>query len=254
MSVFESSIFKGRQFVITGASSGIGRQCAIAVSKLGGTVLLLGRNERRLQETILMMEGRSHSFMASDVRESELIEGSIREFIASNGKISGFLHSAGIDSTAPLQALSLQDLHETFSVNVYAGFQLTKILTKRAYRDASMSIVYMASVMGFLGEPGKTAYCSSKAAIIAGVKAMALELCKKDIRINAISPAIVRTPLVSEMFDKLANESVAKIVEKHPSGIGAPEDVANAVIFLFSSASKWMTGQNLVLDGGYSLA
>jgi NAD(P)-dependent dehydrogenase (short-subunit alcohol dehydrogenase family) len=114
------------------------------------------------------------------------------------------------------------------------------------------SFVFISSVMGILGQSGKVAYSSSKGALISGAKAMALELAKKKIRVNCILPGVVETEMSNEMFQKLSEESKKSILEMHPLGLGKPEDIANACAFLLSDASGWITGTNLLVDGGYS--
>ena len=142
---------------------------------------------------------------------------------------------------------------DIFNVNVIAGFEFAKHLSNKKYMDSQgASFIFISSVMGFLGESGRIGYSSSKAAIIGGVKSMALELARKKIRVNSVSPAMVKTKMLEEMFDTLLNDTVEKIITKHPLGIGNIEDVSNACAFLLSDLSKWITGTNLIVDGGYS--
>jgi len=126
------------------------------------------------------------------------------------------------------------------------------ISNKKNICEDGASIIFIASIMSILGQPAKVAYCSSKGALISGVRAMALELANKKIRVNAISPGVVRTPLIDDMFKSIPEESQKSILDMHPLGIGMPEDVANACGFLLSENARWITGTNLVVDGGYS--
>ena len=103
-----------------------------------------------------------------------------------------------------------------------------------------------------VGESGKTIYSASKGAVISGARSMSMELARSDIRVNSISPAMVKTPILEKMFDGIGEEASQNIIKKHPLGIGEPEDVANACVFLLSDAAKWITGTNLVVDGGYT--
>ena len=127
-----------------------------------------------------------------------------------------------------------------------------KVSNEKKYLDKSSSFIFIASVRGFLGKPGAIGYCSSKGALISGMKAMALELARKGIRVNSISPAIVETEMTKKLFENIPAESKQEIEKMHPLGFGKPDDVANACIYLLSNASKWVTGTNLILDGGYS--
>lgn len=140
-----------------------------------------------------------------------------------------------------------------FDINVFSGIEMTKIITKKKFCDnEGVSIVFIASIMSVLGQPGKVAYSSSKSALIAMSKSMALELAPRGIRVNCISPAMVKTPLSEKMFLELPESTKVNIERMHPLGIGEPDDIANAVVYLLSNASNWVTGTNLIIDGGYS--
>jgi len=142
---------------------------------------------------------------------------------------------------------------EIFSVNVISGFELAKIISKKKHLGKNgTSFVFISSVMGILGQAGKVGYCSSKGALISGTKAMALELAKKNIRVNCVLPGAVETEMSKKMLEKLPEESKKSIINMHPLGLGRPEDIANACAFLLSDASRWVTGTNLIVDGGYS--
>jgi len=243
---------KQKKIIITGASSGIGEQCAISCSKMGATVILVARNEERLKKVLKKLEGNNHSFYKLELQDFDRYPTIINNIVAQHGKISGLIHSAGIEASAPLNVLDPVKLKNTFEINAFSFFEFTRLLSKNKNHDENTSFVAISSVMGFLGEKGKLAYCSSKAALINGVKALALELAKKNIRVNCISPAIVETKMVKELFSKMADENRANIEEMHPLGLGNTEDVANACIYLISNASRWVTGANLIVDGGYS--
>jgi NAD(P)-dependent dehydrogenase (short-subunit alcohol dehydrogenase family) len=239
--------------IITGASSGIGRSCAISCSKLGASVVLIGRNPDKLQSVLSELEKGDHSFYSVDLTHYDELEKLVSTIVDQHGKISGFIHSAGTELTLPLNAMKPQLYEKLFSINVIAGFEFVKyIVSKKNIHEEGASIVFIASVMSILGQPAKIAYCSSKGAIVSAVKAMALELAQKKVRVNAISPGIVRTPLVDEMFKSIPEEAQKSILDMHPLGIGLPEDVANACAFLLSENARWITGTNLIIDGGYS--
>jgi NAD(P)-dependent dehydrogenase (short-subunit alcohol dehydrogenase family) len=240
--------------LITGASSGIGRQCAITFSRLGAKLILLGRDERRLSETInFLSKDKHHVYYIVDIADFQKLEATIKKAIDRDGKISGFIHSAGVESTVPINFLRPKVYERMFAINVISAFEIIRILSsKNCLPETGASYVLMASVMGLLGQPGKTAYCSSKAALINGSKALALELAKRAIRVNCLSPGIVETEMTLQMFQDLPKESVNKIKEMHPLGFGNPNDIANLAAFLISDLSRWITGSNLIIDGGYS--
>ena len=242
-----------KNILITGASSGIGASCSITCSELGANLLLLGRNKDRLQQTIENLKTGNHSALSYDLMNLEGIEQSLEESLNKYGKIHGFIHAAGIDITRPLNSLRFTDYQSIFKINVISGFEIARLLSKRQFCSSEgASFVFIASVMGVVGESAKIAYSASKGALLAGSRSMAVELASKKIRVNCISPAIVRTELVDGLFSKLSEESVEKIKSIHPLGLGTPADIAYACVYLLSDEARWITGSNLVIDGGYS--
>jgi len=242
-----------KHILITGASSGIGRQCAITCSQMGAKVTLLGRDEIRLREVLSLMEGDEHLILVEDISITSHIKRLVETSINSLGKVDGFIHAAGIEGTLPINSLNEEKYIAYFKINVIAGFEFIKYLAKKKnFNNKGASFVLLGSVMGTLGEPGKVAYCSSKGALVNGVKALALELSSKNIRINSISPGIVETPMTKNAFEMLPKESVEILRRNHPLGFGKPEDIAKSILFFLSGASKWITGTNLIIDGGYS--
>ena len=244
---------KNKNILITGASSGIGRQCAITFSQLGANVILIARNKGRLKETYNKLDKGNHLIISQDITEYNKLEEVVNTAVDKIGKISGFVHSAGIEMTLPLRNMQPSYYEKMFSVNVIAGFELAKIISKKKYLYKNgASFVFISSVMGILGQLGKIGYCSSKGSLISGVKAMALELASKKIRVNCILPGVVETEMSNEMFQKLSEESKKNIVDMHPLGLGKPEDIAYACAYLLSDSARWVTGTNLIIDGGYS--
>lgn len=241
----------GKRFVITGASSGIGKQCALTIAQLGGVPILLGRNQERLEEAAQQISAEALYF-SLDITDFQAVEDWVKTHKESIGNIDGLINAAGISPTLPLRALSTEKMQEAFEVNVIAAINLTKLLCKPAFMKNGGSIVFISSVMGTVGEMGKGLYGMTKGALIAGVKSLALEYASKNIRFNTISPAVVVTPMsMSSVYSK-DPEALERVKSYHPLGLGEPEDVANTAIFLLSAASKWITGTNIILDGGYT--
>jgi len=242
-----------KNIIITGASSGIGRQCAITFSQFGANIILIARNKERTKKTFKELRKGNHIFIVQDITQYDKLEEIVSSTVEKIGKISGFVHSAGIEMILPLKGMQPSYYEKMFAINVIAGFEVAKIISKKRYLDEKgASFVFISSVMAILGQPGRVGYCSSKGALISGIKAMALELAKKNIRVNCILPGVVKTEMSNEMFRRLSEESKKEIVDMHPLGLGMPEDIANASAFLLSDASRWMTGSNLIVDGGYS--
>lgn len=239
--------------LITGASSGIGRSCSVECSKSGASLILIARNEEELQKTVSMLaQDTKVETIIADIAHGENLEELIAEKVSVLGKISGFIHCAGVEKTLPLKKHTPQLYHDIFAVNVIAGFEIAKILSLKKYKTETSSFVFISSVAGMVGEIGKAAYSSSKGAVISGARSMAMELSRSNVRVNSISPAMVNTPILETMFENIGEDAAEEILKKHPLGIGKPEDVANACIFLLSDAARWITGSNLVVDGGYS--
>lgn len=201
-----------KTILITGASSGIGRQCAITFSKLGAKLILLGRYAEKLNETIQVLGSlNAHVYYSVDITDYYKLEPIIRDAVEKTGKICGFVHSAGIESTVPLNFMKPEVYEKMFATNVISAFEITRILSsKKCLPQTGASYVLIASIMGILGSIGKTAYCSSKAALINGSKALALELANKKVRINCISPGLVETEMVTKMFNELPEGSKEK--------------------------------------------
>lgn len=243
---------KGKNILITGASSGIGQKCAIVCSEMGANVILVARRKERLTQTLSQLTSGNHLMFPFDVTDFANIEFIIKEAVSKVGLINGFVHSAGTEFTMPLSSTKPENYDNLFKTNVISAFEFSKILAKKKYSQ-NLSIVFIASVMSFLGEVGHTAYCSSKGALIAGCKAMALELVGKKIRVNTICPAQIRdTEITENMLSNFTEENKKNKLEMHPLGYGDASDVAYASVYLLSEASKWVTGTNLIVDGGYS--
>jgi NAD(P)-dependent dehydrogenase (short-subunit alcohol dehydrogenase family) len=241
---------KGKKIIITGASSGIGRATAILVSQQGAEICLVGRDLQRLDETKQVMRGDYHSIFSMDFgKEPEL---SLKTMFKTFGKADGLFHWAGVHSTAPLKVQDNISLHELFQINVFSALAVIKELRKKNNHNLGCSVVLMSSSSAMIGESAISAYASSKAAILGMTKSLASELVKDNMRINAISAGIVKTAMTEKLFDGLEPTYVKEIESKHALGFGEPEDVANAANFLLSNNSKWITGSNLVVDGGYT--
>ena len=244
---------KNKNILITGASSGIGRQCAITFSQLGANVTLIARNKERLKETYNKLDKGNHLIISQDITEYNKLEEVVNTAADKIGKISGFVHSAGIEMTLPLRNMQPSYYEKMFSVNVIAGFELAKIISKKKYIDKNgASFIFISSIMGIVGNPALIGYSASKGALISATKSMAIELVSKNIRVNSISPGHIKTEMANRLFGKISEKSKKEIIEMHPLGLGRPDDIANASAFLLSDAARWVTGTNLIIDGGYS--
>jgi NAD(P)-dependent dehydrogenase (short-subunit alcohol dehydrogenase family) len=240
--------------IVTGASSGIGRASAISIAKAGASVILMGRNTNRLQQTKSELPSNTPSFII----EHDFSEGSIPELKLNNaigllGPVSGMIHSAGISNTLPVRMIDDIKFRQITDINVLSGILLAKWISKPSHFNVNgCSIVFLSSVMGLVGEVGKTLYSLSKGALLAGAKSMALELAPKKIRVNCICPGVVETPMTDNAIYSQSDEARNRVIGLHPLGIGSVDDIANAALFLLSDASRWITGISLPVDGGYT--
>lgn len=246
---------KGQTVLITGASSGIGQACAVACSQAGARVLACGRNEERLQETLVQLDKQhlNHRALLMELTHPEEVDALMGTLQDEGGCIDGFVHCAGVSTTLPLRNFKPEQMQQMFHTNVTAALYLSKWITKKKLvPESGQSIVLMSSVMGNLGESGKQMYSATKGALQAAARSMAVELAAKQIRVNTISPGVVETPMsLTAVYSR--NEAARKAIESmHPLGLGQPEDVAAAVLYLLSPGARWVTGINLIVDGGYS--
>ncbi len=244
----------GKVILVTGASSGIGRACAIRFSEAGASLILLARNRARLDETASMLQkGTPFVIIEADLSSGILPEDALKYAVNKLGKLSGFLHAAGISTTLPLRMLDNEKLNHFYATNITGAVLLSKWMSKPAnLHENGGSIVWLASVMGMVGEAGKTLYSLTKGALIAGAKSLAIELAPKKLRVNCISPGVVVTPMTDAAVYNQTEEAQAHIKVLHPLGLGNTDDIAYAGVFLLSDASRWITGTNIPIDGGYT--
>lgn len=238
----------GKRILVTGASSGIGRQTAISCAEMGAQLVITGRNQERLAATYEALAGEGHLFLSADLTKAE----DISAVVALAGEIDGIVHAAGISKLVPLRMLKQAHLDEMFAHNTYAPILLTKeLLAKRKIRTNG-SIVFISALASHVGPLASSAYSASKAALLGVMRSLGLEVAKQGIRANCIAPGYVRTP----MLDTLATGGVDTegYANLAPLGMGEPEDVALAAVFYLSDASRWITRNYFIVDGGLTVS
>ena len=235
---------EGKRILVTGASSGIGRATAIECSRLGAEVIITGRNEARLQETLGRLEGEGHQLFVANLNKTEDIDA----LVAATGHLDGLVNNAGIGCPKPLKYIKISDLESVYQTNVFADMMLTKALLKKKCINKGGSLVFTSSISSRLNVPGNAIYASSKAAITSYMRSCAIELGDKQIRANAVLPGMVETKMIQNNYTQ---EEMDKDKCLYALGrYGKPEEIAYAIIYLLSDASQWVTGTSLVIDGG----
>jgi NAD(P)-dependent dehydrogenase (short-subunit alcohol dehydrogenase family) len=243
-----------QRFLITGASSGLGRAIALQLSDLGATVIVLARTESKL---ISLKEETIHPeniiAVPFDLSNLDDIASMIKSLVATHGKLTGLVHSAGIGGVEPLKALSLESAKALFDLNYFAGLMLTKTFCDKRIYQANPSIVLLSSISSLSGNAGLSNYSASKGAINAMVRSVAVEHARNGIRINAVSPGFIVTDIIQHSPEVYNETFFEQIRQEYPLGEGYPNDIATMVSFLLSKQARWITGQNFVVDGGRTL-
>lgn len=238
----------GKTIFVTGASSGLGRGIAVECSKMGAKLLLTARNKERLQETLSMLEGEGHSFIAADLSK----EDELSALIEQASVIDGLVNCAGMLQLIPVAHINRENLTQIMDVNSFAPILLTTALLRKKKLKRGSSIVFIESIAGvYIAETGGTSYATSKGALYGFIKGAGIDLGAKGIRVNGVCPGLVKTNIVNMASEMFSAEDVDNNLRKYPlKRLGTPEDIAYGVIYLLSDASSWVTGVNLPIDGG----
>jgi len=239
----------GKRILITGASAGIGRACAVAASKLGAQVVLVARRRDALDEALKMLDGSGHTAISYDLGDIDNVEGLLKEATA-GGVLSGFVHSAGMARAVPVQSMDTETLQTMMTLNFFSFMAIMKFLVRKKY-CAGGSVVAISSVAAQAGWQGVSAYSGTKGALSASVRSLAIELVPRGIRVNSIMPSHIKTEMYDSVVGHLSDSHEAQVLARQPLGLGSVEDVANAAAFLLSDASRFITGIDLAVDGGY---
>lgn len=242
----EQFSLKGKTILVTGASSGLGRQTAISASQSGAVVMLTGRDTGRLQQTFEMLEGEGHKILNADLT----IQSDIDALAAALPELNGVVYSTGISDLSPARFITAATIEKTFSISFNASVLLTSALLAKKRIAKKGSLVFISSISTRYPFVGGAMYISAKAAIEAYARVLALELSSKGIRVNCVAPAFVKTPMLDQTAANYSQDAVNMIEARQILGLGEPEDVANSIIFFLSDASKWVSATNLILGGG----
>jgi NAD(P)-dependent dehydrogenase (short-subunit alcohol dehydrogenase family) len=238
---------KGKTVLVTGASSGLGRQTAITASENGAHLIITGRDSTRLEETYRSLKGEGHLHILADLT----ILADIDRLVAGLPLLDGLVHSTGISELAPARYITEEIISRTFRISFDASVLLTAgILGKKKLAKGNSSIVFISSISTRYPFVGGAMYISAKAALEMYARVLALELASRGTRVNCVAPAFVRTPMLDETAGNFSREVVDKIEQRQLLGLGDPVDVANTIVFFLADASQWISGTNLILGGG----
>lgn len=243
---------RGRSVLVTGGSSGIGRETAVVLSELGARVVVTARRSAELEATIGRMAAGSHALEPFDLNDLDAIPEWVRSLASRHGPFDGLVHAAGIQKSIALRGLSVDTLHETFRVNFDSAVMLVKGFRQKGCCRTPGSVVLVSSVAALVGAPATASYAASKAALIGLTRSLASELAREGIRVNCIAPGLVQSDMSDQIRRTVGENRFAAMIAQYPLGLGTTWDVASAAAYLLADGSRWMTGQMLVLDGGFS--
>jgi NAD(P)-dependent dehydrogenase (short-subunit alcohol dehydrogenase family) len=244
---------QGRIGIVTGAGSGIGRACAIAMAREGARVVLVGRRRDRVEE-VAQEIGDSAFAVPADVSNAREIPGLLEQAVSRFGHPNLLLNNAGVLHLGNAEQISEEQWDHTFNVNVRAVWLLSRAVLPHMRKAGGGSIMNVASTLGIVGAPNRAAYAASKGAVVLLSKSMAIDHGHENIRVNAICPSFIETDLTAAVIGQSPDPAAVRRerTAAHPIGrLGCPEDIAGLVVYLASDESSWVTGAVLPVDGGY---
>ena len=254
MSGFAPDLLQGKTFLVTGASSGIGREVARELAVVGARVIVSGRNSERLEALLAQLPSRGHSSSPMTLDNPDRIADWCKELALKEHGLDGIFHAAGTELIRPVRLTKEAQIKGVFESSLYAAFGLARAAaSKGVMKDCGGSLVFMSSVAGLRGQNGMVAYSAAKAAIDGLVRSLAVELAHQRIRVNSIAAGAVQTEMHDRLTTGLSPEAIAEYEGRHLLGFGEPGDIAAAAVYLLSGLSRWVTGATWIVDGGYTL-
>ncbi len=239
---------EGKTILVTGASSNIGRQIAVKCSEMGANMIISARNEERLKETLSKMTGEDHKIVQSDLSEAEQIPALVDQL----PELDGIIMCAAVFRTTPIRNNRRKYTEEMFKTNTFANIDLVQLLLKNRKIKDGGSILFISSVAAYRPYAGNALYSATKGAINSFCQVLAIEQGGRKIRANCVSPGIIQSDM--EVKDwAVSQEELDKEEARFPLGFGHTEDIAYAAVYMMSDASKWVTGTNMIVDGGQSI-
>lgn len=239
--------FTGKRFVITGASSGMGRQVSLELAEAGANILAIARGRKALDE-LQKIYPANIEITEVDVCDSERLEEAIQSFVKVNGKLDGAVHAAGISKLTPLRAYNEEEARLVMDISFWAGVKLLQICTKVRNSASGASFLLFSSVRAVHTDKGLFSYAGAKTAVKIAAQTFAKEIAQRGLRINTISPGWIKTQMTEGLEE---THNLDEVYRNSLLGIGEASDVSGMVLFLLSNRAKWITGADFVVDGGY---
>ena len=259
--IFRRDLLKGKRIVVAGASSGLGRSVAQACADVGAIIYAVGRSESRLEAVINSLAApigsNQHNYIVGDLSSFEAAVNLFKEIQDVSQGVDGVFYSAGTEVIKPTRLLNAKDIENTMGAALQGALGAAKICaSKKFWRQAGKemsggSLVFMSSVSGRSGQIGMAAYGATRAGVSGLARNLAIELAPMNIRVNTILAGAVTTEMHSRIMQKLPIASAQAYEHAHPLGFGKPSDISNLSVFLMSHAGAWITGTDLVVDGGF---
>lgn len=238
-----------KKILITGASSGIGKEIAVFASEMGAQVILNARNEIKLNDTYAKLKGNNHAIIPADL----LNDADIEKLVHTIPQLDGLVISAGIIDPFPIGFLNKSKLDTTFAINFSQQVIFISRLLRKKKFNKNASVVFISSISAKHPHKGGSVYAASKAALESFSKSLALEFSNIGLRSNCIQASMVKTEMFQLAEQHVSKEKMDAHIKKYPLGVGYPQDIAHAAVFLLSDASRWITGTTILMDGGFLL-
>ena len=239
--------FTDENYVVTGATSGMGREVALELAAAGAKVLAIGRNAENLNQVKEAFPDNIYPVQL-DVCDSAALEEALKAFTTEHGKLHGAVHAAGIYELTPIKNYDIDIAKKIMDISFWAGMDLLHLVTKTKYGVNGTSTVLFSSAYAFSHAKGMFAYSAAKSAMNSGLQSAAKEICAKKHRVNSVAPGWVKTAMTEQASEVDSNST---IFSRHLLGVGEPQDVTGMVLFLLSDRARWITGSTVVVDGGY---